>query len=76
MLALFWALDRGRHGAWPGALTAAGAAGLTGILALELHCPLTHPTHLVVGHATVGSVLLLVYGGFTWLRRRAAARGG
>lgn len=76
MLALFWALDRGRHGAWPGALSAAGAAGLTGILALELHCPLTHPAHLVVGHATVGSVLLFVYGGVTWLRRRAAARGG
>ena len=74
-LCLLWALDRGGHGSWPPALAAAGAAGLTGILALELHCPLTHPAHLVAGHATVGAALVVSYGLVIWFRRRAVARG-
>lgn len=34
------------------------AAGLTGNLTLQLHCPIVDPTHLVLGHA----MLLVVFG--------------
>ncbi|NCG20337.1 MAG: hypothetical protein GWP91_15115 [Rhodobacterales bacterium] len=37
----------------------AAAGGIVGNLALQLHCPITAPLHLLLGHATVGSVFVL-----------------
>ena len=37
----------------------AGAAGLAGVLALLLHCPLVPNAHLLLGHATVPLALLV-----------------
>ncbi|MEQ8278723.1 MAG: hypothetical protein RMA76_29495 [Deltaproteobacteria bacterium] len=59
------------------AVLAAGAAGLTGQLVLLLHCPISDPTHLVTGHASVVAVFLAL----VWfvvrverrIRRRAVA---
>ncbi len=34
-----------------------GATGLVGNLALQVHCPLTAPAHLLAGHASLGVVL-------------------
>lgn len=48
------------------ALAAAAAAGVMANMALLLHCPLTHPAHLLAGHATVG----LAFAGLALLRRR------
>jgi hypothetical protein len=55
------ALDRGAHQSIETALLAAVAGGLVGNAALELHCPITTHFHLLVGHATVGVALVLIY---------------
>jgi len=52
---LWGLLDRG--GARRG-LGAAAAAGLAANLALQLHCPVTAPAHLLVGHLGVALVIL------------------
>jgi hypothetical protein len=53
------ALDRGgTHGAGQLVLAAA-AAGLVGNVALQLHCPINYPGHLLLGHATVPLGLVL-----------------
>lgn len=41
----------------------AGALGLVGNLALQVHCPFTHVAHLVLGHGLLG----LVWGAGLWL---------
>jgi hypothetical protein len=53
------ALDRGGSRAGGQLVLAAAAAGLVGNLALVLHCPLNHPGHLLLGHATVPLAVLL-----------------
>jgi hypothetical protein len=63
------AVDRGL-GRTNVALLGAASVGLTGNLALQLHCPLTHPLHLVPGHATIGIVAIAVAGVLVWIRRR------
>jgi uncharacterized membrane protein len=62
------ALDRTAHDSRPAGVLAAVTGGVAGNLALELHCPVTAPAHLLLGHATVGFMLVLAYG----LTRRAA----
>jgi hypothetical protein len=57
-LLLARALDRGAHAAGQLVLAAA-AAGLVGNLALALHCPVNHPAHLLLGHATVPFALVV-----------------
>jgi len=59
---LLRALDRTAHGTRGSSLLAAVTGGVAGNLALELHCPVTAPSHILLGHATVGLVLVLVYG--------------
>lgn len=54
-------LDRLGHGSTDTALLAAAAGGLVGNAGLELHCPITEPAHLLLGHATVGFALALGY---------------
>jgi hypothetical protein len=60
------ALDRNAHHALDVALVAAACGGLAGNAALELHCPSVAPLHLLLGHATVGVVLVALY--FVWNR--------
>lgn len=63
----FLLLSRARTRRVPGLLTA-GAAAVVGVLTLYMHCPITHPLHLWLGHATVLMPFALL--GFTVGRRR------
>ncbi|MGD8862145.1 MAG: hypothetical protein PVI30_19190 [Myxococcales bacterium] len=71
-LPLFAALrvfDRGTPmGAWP----AAAALGLVGNLALQLHCPITQTSHLLLGHAPLGLLAAVLV--WLWTRARPRAR--
>ena len=48
-----WLLSRRGGGPWPFAVLATVLAAMVGALAVFLHCPLTSPVHLTLGHATV-----------------------
>ena len=47
----------------------AGAAGLAGVAALQVHCPITQPVHLLLGHGPVVLVMLGVWA-LAWRVRR------
>ncbi|MFT7583053.1 MAG: hypothetical protein ACI9MR_004739 [Myxococcota bacterium] len=49
------------------------AAGLTGVISLALHCPLTGPQHIAAGHGPVVLVVvgLFVAASFAWSRVRS-----
>ena len=55
------ALDRNAHGGTDVAVLAAVGGGLAGNAALELHCPSAAPLHLLLGHATIGIALVVLY---------------
>ena len=61
-------LDRGGAHSSGQVVLAAAAAGLAGTTALQLHCPINYPLHLLLGHATVPLGLILG----TWFARRAS----
>jgi hypothetical protein len=62
------AIDRGGALSLGQIVLASLAAGLVGNVALQLHCPVNYPLHLLLGHATVPVGLVLG----TWFARRAA----
>jgi hypothetical protein len=62
------AVDRGL-GRTNVTLLGAAGVGLAGNLALQLHCPLTHPFHLVPGHATIVIVAISLAAVVVWIRR-------
>ncbi len=65
-LFLAWLVERQDPQPLARALLAAAAAGLVGNMALQAHCPVTTPLHLLVSHALIGAVLIALI----WLRRR------
>jgi hypothetical protein len=48
------------RGAPSSSVAAAAVAGLAGNAALQLHCPITEPAHLLLGHSTLGLVVLVL----------------
>ncbi len=68
---LLWLTSRDDRPPLSVVLFAAGAAGIAANLALHAHCAITHPGHLLVGHATVGLCwLLLLVAAFRFARAR------
>ncbi|PKN58905.1 MAG: hypothetical protein CVU56_02870 [Deltaproteobacteria bacterium HGW-Deltaproteobacteria-14] len=57
-------------------LLLAGAAGLAGVIALEMHCPITDGDHLLVGHVSVVVILVAVIAVAGWLGGRLRRRRG
>ena len=51
---LLWALDRDDSPSLRTVCLSAVALGLSANLLLELHCPNGNPTHLLLGHASIG----------------------
>ena len=66
-------LDRDKQATTFRKVFTALCGGSAGIIALQLHCPITQPIHLIWGHATVAAGILamvsLFYGVRGWLRR-------
>jgi hypothetical protein len=68
-LVLLWFLNRSDRISPSVAAVSAAVAGLVGNLTLHVHCSLTHPLHLLVGHASIPVVWALGYASYSWLRR-------
>ncbi|MGE0324145.1 MAG: hypothetical protein AB7K71_15560 [Polyangiaceae bacterium] len=62
-------LDRNKLAPQSLILHAGAAGGLSGVLALHIHCPLQNPAHLLVGHLSV-----LVFVVLMWLALRGGLR--
>jgi hypothetical protein len=58
---LLYAFDRGELASSATGPIAAVAGGLGANAALELHCASSDPVHLMLGHATIGVALLLLF---------------
>jgi len=58
VLLVAWVLDRGSWRGRPSVRYAASAAGLAGLVGLQLHCPVHHAEHLMVGHLPVVLAML------------------
>jgi hypothetical protein len=76
LLLLAWALGRGGAGLRAVAFLVAAGAGAVANALLQVHCPLTEPAHLLLGHATIGPALaalalalLLLARDVGWARR-------
>lgn len=54
-------LDRSDYVSLPNAVLFGAATGLVAGLVLELHCALTHPLHVSLGHAAVGVLWAAAY---------------
>lgn len=61
ILALAFLMRRAQVDGAAVAALAGVAAGLTGNLTLQLHCPIVDPTHLILAHA----MLLVIFGAAT-----------
>ena len=70
VLALAFMMRRAQVDGAAVAALAGVAAGLAGNLALQLHCPIVDPTHLVLGHA----LLLVIFGTATALWQPAISK--
>ncbi len=69
VLLLLVALDRGGQTQRTRVVFAGLAAGMAGVMALQVHCPITQPVHLLSGHASVVVGLLAGWGLFGALFR-------
>lgn len=58
---LLRAFDRWERVPLPNAVLFGAATGVVAGLVLELHCVLTHPAHVALGHATVGVLWAAAY---------------
>jgi hypothetical protein len=61
-------LDRDRQASGFRRLFTALCGGMAGLLALQLHCPITQPIHLIWGHAPVAAGMVLMVGLFHAVR--------
>jgi len=61
LVMLLWLCDRGSRGSWRVFLPLSAASGLSANLVLGLHCAITEPAHLLLGHATLGVAWLIAW---------------
>lgn len=72
--AALWCVDRGAPVSGVRLVPAVVGAGLTAHLVLQIHCANDNPTHLLLGHASVGVTWLLLLLGLRAARRLPRAR--